>query len=62
MDCPQFVKIGLTFSSYFENLRGIPQRSTTSTILFSLFVNGVMFFINEAEVCNFANDTIIYLC
>ena len=28
--------------------------------MFNLFINNVMFFIKEAEVCNFADETTIY--
>ena len=31
-------------------------------ILFNLFINGLMFFIQETKVCNFADDTTIYSC
>ena len=57
----QRVKIGSTFSSYLEILRGVPQGSILGPILFNLFINDLMFFIQETEVCNFADDT-IYSC
>ena len=31
-------------------------------ILFNIFINDLIFFIQETEVCNFANDTTIYSC
>ena len=58
----QRVKIGSTFSSYLEILRGVPQGSILGPILFNLFINDLMFFIQETEVCNFADDTAIYSC
>ena len=58
----QRVKIGSTFSSYLEILRGVPQGSILGRILFNLFINDLMFFIQETEVCNFADDTTIYSC
>ena len=58
----QRVKIGSTFSSYLEILRGVPQGSILGPILFNLFINDLMFFIQETEVCNFADDTTIYSC
>ena len=59
----QRVKIGSTFSSYLEILRGVPQVSVLGPILFNLFINDLMFFIQETEVYNFADDTTwIYSC
>ena len=58
----QLAKIGSTFSSYLEILRGVPQGSILGPILLNLFVNDSMFFIQETEVCNFADDTTIYSC
>ena len=36
--------------------------SLTGKNRFNLFINDLMFFIKETEVCNFAGDTIIYSC
>ena len=58
----QRVKIGPVFSSYLESLRGVLQGSILVSILFNIFINHLIFFIQETEVCNFADDTIIDLC
>ena len=58
----QRVKIGSTFNSYLEILRGVPQGSILCRILFNLFKNDLTFFIQEKEVCNFADDGLIYSC
>ena len=57
----QCVKTGSTFSSYLEILKGVPRGSILGSISFNLFINDSMFFIQETEVCNFADDT-IYSC
>ena len=57
----QRVKIGAS-SSYLELLRNVPQGSILGSILFNLFVNDLMFFIKKTEVCNFPDNTTIYLC
>ena len=58
----QRVKIGSVFSSCLEILRGVPQGSILGPILFNIFINDLIFFIQETEVCNFADDTTIYPC
>ena len=56
----QQVKIQSTCSSYLTILRCIPEASILGSILSNPFINDVMFFIKEAEVCNFADKTTMY--
>ena len=58
----QQLKIGSVFSSYLEILKGVPQGSILGPILFNISKNDLIFFIQETEVFNFADDTIIYSC
>ena len=56
----QRVKIGSVFSSCLEILRGVPRCSILEIILFNIFINDLMFFIQETEACNFAHGTNIH--
>ena len=58
----QRVKIKSVFSSYLEILRGVSQGLILGPILFNIFINYLIFFIQETEVCNFSDDTTIYSC
>ena len=58
----QRVKIGSVFSPYLEILGGVPQGPILGPILFNIFIDDLIFFIQETEVCNFADDTTIYSC
>ena len=53
----QRVKIGSVSSSYLEILRGVPQGSILGPILCNIFINDLIFLIQETEVCNFVDDT-----
>ena len=55
------VKIGSSIGSYLEILRGVPQGSILGPIVSNLFINDLMLFIEKTEICDFADDTTIYL-
>ena len=42
-------------------LSGVPQGSILGPVLFTLFVNYLLFFIKEAELASFADDSSIYV-
>ena len=58
----QWVKIKSVFSFHLEILRGVPQDSILGPILFNIFINDLIFSIQETKVCNFADDTTLYSC
>ena len=43
-------------------MRGVLQGSILGLILFNIFINHLIFLIQETEFCNFSDDTFIYSC
>ena len=58
----QRVKVGSSFSEWLEIILGIPQGSILGSILFNVFINDLLLFIKETDICNFADDTTLYAC
>ena len=54
--------MGSACSNWSEALRGISQGSILGAPLFNIFINDVFFFIEKSEICNFAENNILYSC
>ena len=56
----QGMKINDTENLFKILLSGVPQGSILGLILFNIFINGLLFFINEAKLINFTDDNRSY--
>ena len=48
------------FSDWTNIVKGIPQGSILSLLLFNIFINDLFFFLAKCEICCFADDNSLY--
>ena len=50
------------YSTWADVRRGVHQGSVLGPILFNIFINYLLYFATDTEICNFADDNTIYPC
>ena len=58
----QRVKINGSFSSFKQLNLGVPQGSVLGPLLFNIYINDLLFSIEQTDICNYADDSTIYAC
>ena len=51
-----------TFSYLIEIKFGVPQGSVLGLLIFNVFVNDIFLFVRRTYICNYADDTTIFVC
>ena len=56
----QRTSVNASFSDWKEIETGVPQGSILGSLLFNIFLNDIFYFINNGNLCNYADDNTLY--
>ena len=56
----QRVKMNGSFSTWRETIVGVPQGSVLGPLLFKKYLNDIIMFLNDTQICNYADDATIH--
>ena len=58
----QRVKVNGAFSEWQQTKLGVPQGSVLGPLLFNIYINDLFYLLKDTDICNYADDTTIYVC
>ena len=61
-DRKQRAKVNGSFSEWQETKLGVPQGSVLGPLLFNIYINDLFYLLKNTDICNYADDTTIYVC
>ena len=56
----QRCKINNSFSEWAKISAGVPQRSILGPLLFNIFINDILLFLQKCDLANYADDSTMY--
>ena len=59
-NCYRCCKVNNTLGDWRKIMAGVPQGSILGPLLLNIFLNDIFFFLNDANLCNYADDNTLY--